>query len=114
MRKLCPICNERPVAINCHKNDKIYYRKICDHCNRLGKKIKVVPTWYKSGYRKKPVCERCGFRAKYPEKQMSVFYADGNMKNNTSLNLKCVCLNCRVELAQGNSLWRAAPLTPDF
>jgi hypothetical protein len=103
------------VAINCHRNDKVYYRKVCDVCARAGKKLKPTPpAWYKSGYRKKPVCEKCGFRSKYTERQMSVFYVDGNMKNNTAPNLKSVCLNCRVELAQSRSGWREAPLTPDF
>ncbi len=114
-RPLCPTCNQRPVAVNYHSNGITRYRKVCDVCARAGKKIKPVPpAWYKAGYRKKPVCEKCGFRAKYPEKQMAVFYVDGNMKNNTALNLKSVCLNCRVELAHSNSPWRAAPLTPDF
>jgi len=55
-RKICPSCNQRPVAINCHKGDKTYYRKVCDICVRAGKKDKKVPGWAKSGYRKKPQC----------------------------------------------------------
>ena len=113
-RPLCPVCNSNPVAVNCYNNGRVYYRKICDACARAGKKLKVVPSWFKAGYRKKPICDKCGFRAKYADKQMSVFYTDGNLRNNNLLNLKSVCLNCRVELANSRLPWKEAPITPDF
>lgn len=114
-RNICPVCKERPVAINYTSNGKTRYRKVCDSCNRKGKKIKpVAPDWFKAGYRKKHVCEKCGYKAKYPEKQMSVFHVDGNLKNTSSLNLKTVCLNCRVELAHSKLPWKESPITPDF
>ena len=113
-RPICLTCNQRSVAINYISNDKVRYRKVCDVCAKAGKKHKVVPAWYRTGYRKKQVCEKCGYKAKYPEKQTSVFHVDGNLKNNSPLNLKTVCLNCRVELAASKLPWREAPLTPDF
>jgi hypothetical protein len=114
-RPVCPICSQSPVAINYHSNGKTRYRKICNSCIRKGKKLKPIPPpWFKSGYRKKPVCEKCGYRAKFPEKQMAVYHLDGNLKNTASMNLKTVCLNCRVEISVGNLPWRESPLTPDF
>lgn len=113
-RPLCQSCNLNFAAVNYHSNGKTRYRKLCESCLRKGKKIKSVPAWYKAGYRKKPVCDKCGFRSKYPEQQMSVFHLDGNLKNVGEFNLKTVCLNCRVELHQSNSLWRESPIIPDF
>ena len=113
-RPLCQSCNLNLCAINYHSNGKTRYRRQCDSCLRKGKKLKLVPTWYKAGYRKKLLCDRCGFIAKYPELQMSVFYVDGNLKNNSELNLKSVCLNCRIELHQSNSAWRESSIKPDF
>jgi len=113
-RELCPGCHQRPVAINCRKKDKIYYRKVCDVCAREGKKIRpAAPAWFRSGYRKKPQCERCGFKAKFPE-QLGVFYLDGNLKNNNWLNLRTACLNCQQEIYKNKLSWKAAPTTPGF
>lgn len=113
-RSLCPACGLRPVAINYKRDGVTHYRSVCDSCNRRGKKIKPVPpSWFVSGYRKKPQCERCGFKSKYPD-QMSVFYVDGNLKNNNWINLKTVCLNCQVEIYKSKLPWRPAPLVPDF
>jgi hypothetical protein len=113
-RSICPTCNQNFVAINRYVGDKVYYRKQCDTCLRKGKKIQTVPAWYKSGYRKKAVCEKCGYRAKFPEKQMSVYHVDGNLKNINQFNLKTVCLNCRVEIANSRLQWKESAITPDF
>ena len=113
-RPLCQACNLNLAAINYHSNDKTRYRKLCDSCLRKGKKIKRVPTWYKAGYRKKAICDRCNFRARHIEHQMTVFHLDGNLRNNNEFNLKTVCLNCRVELQQSDSAWRESPIIPDF
>jgi hypothetical protein len=114
-RPLCPVCHSRPVAVNCHRNNKVYYRRVCDVCARAGKKFKPMPpSWFRAGYRKQTVCDKCGWRAKYPDRQMTVFYVDGNLKNNNLFNLKSVCLNCRVEIATSKLPWRESPLTPDF
>ena len=114
-RPLCAVCNFNPSAINYIKEGQHHYRKLCDSCIRKGKKLKPIPpNWFKSGYRKKPACEKCGYRGKYPEKQMTVFHVDGNLKNTSSLNLKTLCLNCRVEVANSRLPWKESPLTPDF
>lgn len=115
MRPICAACNQNPVAINYTSNNKTRYRKICNSCERKGKKLKpAVPAWFRGGYRKKLTCEKCGYRSKYPEKQMTVYHVDGNLKNITPANLKTVCLNCRVEIAQSRLPWRESPITPDF
>ena len=114
MRTTCPNCNSRPVAINCHKNGKTYYRKLCDSCRRNGvKSTPKPPEWYLSGYRKKSQCEQCGFRFKIPE-QSTIFYVDGDLKNNNWANLKTICLNCQCSINILGTGWKKSPLTPDF
>ncbi len=115
MRPYCSICNQNLAAINYISNGKTRYRKTCYYCNKKGKKTKTqVPAWFKAGYRKRSVCDKCGFVSKLPEKQISVFYVDGNLKNNNTVNLKSVCLNCRVEISQSKGAWKQSPITPDF
>jgi len=114
IRKLCPNCGLRPVAVNYRSGDITHYRRLCDGCGRKKKKLNPkTPAWALSGYKKKTHCERCGFKAKIPE-QMNVFYIDGNLKNNNVLNLKTVCLNCQQEVYKSQLPWKAAPLIPDF
>lgn len=114
MRSICPTCEDRPVAVNRHVGDKVYYRKQCDNCLRKGKKIKPKPTaWARSGYTKKSVCEKCNFKSKLLA-QMSVFHVDGNLKNADWTNLRTVCANCRIELNTGKTTWRESPLVPDY
>lgn len=110
MRPICPACtNHRPVAVNCYKNGKTYYRKMCDSCIRAGKKLKPTPPgWYKAGYRKKPHCEKCGFEAELPEKQLAVVHVNGDMRNNDKLNLRTVCLNCLPMVAKSRLPWKVA------
>ncbi len=115
LRPLCATCNTNLCAVNYLKHNVPHYRKQCDACIRKGKKLKpAAPQWYRAGYRKKSNCELCGYRAKYPDKQLAVFHIDGNLKNCIEFNLKTVCLNCKVELAQKKTPWRESPLTPDF
>jgi hypothetical protein len=113
-RPLCPACNSRPVAINRYLGETVYYRKVCDVCARAGKKHKPVPAWYKAGYRKSHICDKCGWHAKYVDKQMTVYHVDGNLKNVNQYNLKTICLNCRVEVATSKLPWKPSPLVPDF
>lgn len=114
-RAICPTCNERPVAICNHIKGKVYYRTQCDACIRKGKKLRPKPpAWVRAGYKKKDRCERCGFKAHYPVKQLRVFYVDGNLKNNDWANLKTVCLNCQVEVMESQLPWQPSDLVPDF
>jgi len=112
-RPLCPTCNARPVAINRHVDDRIYYRKLCDVCIRGGRKLKLVPAWAKAGYKKKPACEMCGFKFKLAS-QSNVFYIDGFLINHDWLNLKTICLNCQQELYSSKVSWKPSPIVPDF
>lgn len=112
-RPLCANCHGNPAAINYKKDDKIYYRRICSGCARKGRRVKEMPGWTKTGYKKKLVCERCNFSAKTPQ-QIFVFYIDGNLKNNTWSNLRCVCANCRIEINHSKTTWRESSLMPDY
>jgi len=114
-RPLCAVCLHTPAAVNYHSEGKIHYRKLCDQCIRKGKKVKPsAPAWFKNGYRKKERCEKCGFKAKYPEDQLRVFHLDGNLKNNSTSNLKTICLNCQQEVVKGKLSWAPANVVPDF
>ena len=112
MRPICPSCNKKPVAINCVKNDKTYYRKMCDGCIRAGKKLPIKPhAWAKAGYKKKPHCEKCGFVAKLLD-QLQVFHVDGNLKNTNWANLKTICANCSIEIHKSALAWK--PSQPEL
>lgn len=114
-RPLCQVCSANPCAINYKKDDTYHFRKLCAACNRQGKKLKPKPpAWVKAGYRKKSICEKCQYVAKFPDKQMTVYHIDGNLKNCSLINLKSICLNCRVELAHSRIAWKESPITPDF
>ena len=113
-RKLCPVCEERPVAINSRKGNKVYYRKVCDACSRKNRKLKpAAPLWYRYGYRKKDRCEKCNFQAN-SNKQMFVFHVDGNLSNIDEFNLKTICSNCKVELYNSNVKWEPSPQVTGF
>ncbi len=113
MRPLCLACNQRPRAIAYHKEDKIQYRKLCEHCIKRGKKLPVaVPRWQTTGYRKKNVCDRCGFKSRFAA-QLLVYHVDGNLNNNSTRNLKTVCLNCTVDIKRSDLPWRPGDLEPD-
>ena len=113
-RLLCTVCGKKPCAINYKRGDKTYYRSRCDTCIRKKKKLPVpVPSWHKIGYKKKPHCEKCGFRAKYKE-QLFVYYVDGNLNNVDWVNLKTVCLNCRPVVYKSRLPWKSSDPVPGF
>ena len=112
-RPLCVQCQGNPAAINYKIGSKIYYRKICASCSRKGRRVKEMPGWTKTGYKKKLICERCNFKAK-TSNQIFVFYIDGNLKNNNWINLRSVCANCRIELNSNKTTWRESPLVADY
>jgi hypothetical protein len=114
MRPLCQACNQRFCAINCYKNNQVYYRSRCDYCIRRNKKIKIPEArWKKAGYKKKILCDRCGFRSKYSA-QLVVYHVDGNMNNSALRNLKTVCQNCIIEIAKTDLPWKPGDLEPDM
>lgn len=113
-RPICQDCKQRPRAIAYHKYERIYYRSKCSICLKKSKRLKS-PTarWQLNGYKKKPTCDRCGFKAKYSA-QLLVYHVDGNMNNSTIRNLKTVCQNCVVEITKSSLPWRPGDLSPDL
>ena len=111
IRDLCQICGKRPVAINYYKAGKAHYRSKCDHCNRGWNKSQ--PLWTLTGYKKKTLCDRCGYTSKYSD-QFDVYHTDGNPKNCRFTNLKTVCANCQRVLHKLKLPWRQGDLTPDL
>jgi hypothetical protein len=113
MRPLCSVCNSKPKAIAYHKYGKIYYRSQCDSCLRKGRKLKAaVPRWRTAGYKKKPTCDRCGFKARH-HTQLAVYHVDGDLNHCELRNLKTVCLNCIAEITWFDLPWRRGDLEPD-
>jgi hypothetical protein len=112
-RPMCQACEKRPAAVNCYHKSKTYYRKLCDNCIRKGRRKKpAVPRWSKAGYKKKLVCDRCGFRARY-SKQTIVYHMDGDLNNCNLNNLKTICLNCSVEVMRLDLPWKVGDLDED-
>ena len=111
MRPLCEYCKIKPAAINYKKAGKVYYRKQCESCIHNGKGY-GVPAWYKSGYRQKTACEKCGFKGQ-PE-QFNVYHIDGKLTNVHYNNLKTICANCQRILQKLGVKWKQGDLVPDF
>jgi hypothetical protein len=111
MRKLCKKCVERPVALNYYKENKPYYRSICDHCSR--DRQDGNPLWALAGYKKKSTCDKCGVTSKHPE-IFNVFHIDGNLTNCRFANLKTICANCQRTLQKEGVRWKQGDLLPDF
>ena len=91
----------------------IHYRSKCEHCVKRSKKIRPPePRWKTAGYKKKPTCDRCGFKGKYAA-QLLVYHVDGNMNNTGTRNLKTVCQNCVVDIIKSDLPWRVGDLEED-
>ena len=112
-RPICPACNQRPRAINCYRDNQVYYRSRCEYCIKKGRRVKTPEAkWKIAGYKKKPTCDRCGFRAKWAA-QLLVYHVDGNMNNTAIRNLKTVCQNCVVDIKRADLPWRLGDLEED-
>ena len=114
VRPLCSKCKQRPSAFNNKRKGKIYYRSKCDQCIKegLGLKTGFKSSWEKAGYRKKSICEKCGFKSKHPA-QMDVYHIDGNLKNASWNNLKTICANCGRIKAVEEIGWKQGSLIAD-
>jgi hypothetical protein len=113
-RPVCLSCNQRFCAINYRKDGVVHYRSRCEYCVKKGRRIKTPePRWKLIGYKKKPTCDRCGFRSKYAA-QLLVYHVDGNLNNSSLRNLKTICQNCVVEVAKSNLPWKPGDLSPDL
>ena len=108
MRPLCT-CGIRPAAVNYKKNGRTYYRSQCEACISG----KGVARWYRSGYRIKNTCDKCGFKSPHKE-VFAVFHVDGNLDNCRPLNLKTVCANCQRVLHKEGEKWKQGDLVPDL
>ena len=93
-RPLCKECKAKPRAYAYRKGTTVYWRSLCDTCNRKkhNKKIGGVTALQRSGYKKKRKCELCGFKAQN-QTQLDVYFIDGNLRNTATSNLKTVCAN---------------------
>lgn len=115
MRPICQACRIRVAAVNYVRKGKKYYRSKCGRCIKGQKPLRSddASAWFKAGYRKKPFCEKCGFKAKIL-KQIIVYHIDGDLKNIAPNNLKSVCLNCHMELQSKGTEWKQGHLVPDI
>jgi len=111
MRPLCK-CGIRVRAVNYKKGNKTYYRKLCEVCSKNGV-YHGIPRWYRSGYRMKNACDKCGIKSDHNE-IFRVFHIDGNLDNCSHRNLKTICSNCMIVLAKQGVRWKQGDLTPDY
>ena len=111
MRPRCNICSN-PRAINYKKHGKEYYRKFCSRCMVNSDKKRPLH-WERSGYKKKLICDRCGYRAKNPI-QLDVYHIDGDLRNCKLTNLKSVCANCQRVFGSLEHSWKTGDLIPDM
>lgn len=111
MRPLCS-CGLRPRAVNYRKNNKTYYRKLCEACLYEGDRA-GSPRWFRAGYKIKNICDKCGFKSPHKE-VFTVFHVDGNLDNCRFNNLKTVCSNCARVLHKEGVRWRQGDLVPDL
>lgn len=113
MRPLCQACQRNPAAVNCHRGSKTYYRSRCDRCIRAQRRVRPPqPRWFLAGYRKKPSCDRCGFRARL-QSQLTVWHINGNLNDCEIGNLRTVCMNCVQEVQHHDLPWRRGDLEAD-
>lgn len=111
MRPLCK-CGLRPCAVNYIKNNKTYYRSLCEVCMKHGV-YHSIPRWKRAGYKIKKTCDKCGFKSLYKE-VFGVYHIDGDLNNCVVSNLKTVCANCQRILHKEGITWRQGDLTPDI
>lgn len=113
-RPICPKCNKQVCAINYLKNGIYHYRSICNECGK--KKIRKKPrtfNWQKSGYKKKTICDLCGFRSVYPT-QITVYHINGDLTDISLTNLKSICLNCIEVVKRKEVTWKRGDLQVDY
>jgi len=111
MRPLCK-CGQRPRAVNYKKNNKIYYRSLCEICMVHGVNH-GIPRWFRAGYRMKNQCDKCGFKSIHAE-VFRVFHVDADLNNCRHSNLKTVCANCVSVLSKDGIIWRQGDLVADY
>jgi len=113
-RPICKQCKSKPRAYAYRRYNRIYWRSLCDTCNRKkeGKRVGGVTPLQRSGYKKHKKCELCGFKAQQVS-QLDVLFLDGNMRNTSVNNLKTVCANCQRLSSVRRLGWRVGDLVAD-
>ena len=113
-RPICKKCKSKPRAYAYQRYGRIYWRSLCDTCNRKkkGKRKGGVTPLQRSGYRKLKKCELCGFKAQ-DKAQLDVLFVDGDLRNTTATNLKTVCANCQRLASTRRLGWRVGDLVAD-
>jgi hypothetical protein len=113
MRPICETCNKNVRSINYIKNGHYHYRSQCDECRRKRASLTPrKPNWIRSGYKKKPACDLCGFKCVY-QSQIVVYHIDGNLENIELNNLRSICLNCIEVVKRTKVTWSRGDLVPD-
>jgi hypothetical protein len=113
-RPICKTCNKNHSAVNYKRGGVTHYRSMCDDCGRKkAKKKPFQPNWEKSGYKKKGLCDICGFKSLY-NSQLTVFHIDGSLKNTSFSNLRTVCLNCIEVIKRKEITWKRGDLQVDY
>ena len=114
VRPMCMECKAKPRAYAYKKKDRIYWRRLCDTCNRKKsqKRIGGITPLQRSGNKKRRKCELCGFKAQ-DQSQLDVFFVDGNLRNVNETNLKTVCANCQRLGGVRRLGWRVGDLIAD-
>ena len=113
MRPICKECNKNFCLVNYIRNDKTYYRSLCNECGRKKRKKKQsYPKWQLAGYKKKATCDLCGFKSILPT-QLTVFHIDGKLDNVQFSNLRTICLNCVEIVKKKEVTWRRGDLEVD-
>jgi len=113
-RPICLECRLKPAAVNYIKEGVRHYRTKCDTCISEKPGVRAnAPQWRLAGYKKKPHCEQCGFHA-VDTRQLTVWYVDGNLKNNKWINLKTICSNCAIEMSIANVKMDPMWIKPNF
>ena len=112
-RPTCLACSQRFCAVNYHRDGIAHYRSRCDHCIKRGRRQKPPEArWVKSGYKKKPTCDLCGFKSIFPT-QTTVFHIDGKLENTDFTNLRTICLNCVEVVKRKEVTWKRGDLEVD-
>ena len=113
-RTLCKQCKAKPRAYAYKRVNKIYWRSLCDTCNRkkAGKKVGGITALQRSGYKKRNKCELCGYKAQ-ESSQLDVYFVDGDLRNTKTTNLKTVCANCQRLQGVRRLGWRVGDLVAD-
>lgn len=113
-RPLCQKCKVVYCAVNYKKNNKTYYRKLCEKCYRAKReKDYTAPQWRRQSLKKKNCCERCGFTSEVSA-IFTMYFRDGNLRNTAVNNIHTVCANCQIWLTAKGKLWENAVLISDF